>query len=70
MDKRNELMAKIADGGKVNQETFDEMVAFAKAKKIKRPPAEAVLDTAEIKQAAVTKGDKPAKAKNIYRTYK
>lgn len=59
----NELMAKIADGGKVNQETFDEMVAFAKKAKIKRPPADAVLDTAEIKQAAVTKGDKPAKAK-------
>lgn len=54
----NELMAKIADGGKVNQETHDEMVAFAKKNKTKRPPADAVLETAEIKQAAVAKAPK------------
>lgn len=58
----NELMEKIAEGGKVSRKTFDELTEFAKAKKIKRPPAEAVLDTAGIKQAKVAT-DKPAKAK-------
>lgn len=62
-----ELMAKIADGGKVSQETHDELMAFAKKAKVKRPPADAVLDAAAIKEAATTaKGtpdEKPAKAK-------
>jgi hypothetical protein len=62
-----ELMAKIADGGKVSQETHDELTAFAKKAKVKRPPADAVIDTAAIKEAATTaKGtpdEKPAKAK-------
>ena len=58
-----ELMAKIADGGKVNQKTFEELTEFAKAKKTKRPPADAVLDEAGIKQAKVTKGKAKAKPK-------
>lgn len=58
----NELMAKIADGGKVNAKTHAELVEFAKAKKIKRPSADAILDEAAIKQAKVTKGTKAPKA--------
>lgn len=50
----NELMAKIAEGGKVNQGTFDELVEFAKAKKLKRPAADAVIDESAVKAAATT----------------
>jgi len=58
----NELMAKIADGGKVSQKTFDEMTEFAKAKKTKRPPANSVVDVAAVKEAATTaKGTKAEK---------
>jgi hypothetical protein len=57
-----ELMAKIADGGKVSQETFDAMTAFAKKAKTKRPPADSVLDAAAVKEAATTvKGTKAEK---------
>ena len=59
----NELMAKIADGGKVSQKTFDTLVAFAKAKKTKRPDKAAIIDEAAIKEAATTVGTKAAKAK-------
>ena len=58
-----ELMAKIAEGGKVSRETFDEMVAFAKKAKTKRPSEDAVLETAGIKQAAVAKEGKAPKEK-------
>ena len=47
-----ELMAKIAEGGKVNQKTYDELLEFAKKNKTKRPAAEAVLDEAEVKKTA------------------
>lgn len=44
MDKKTytEKMAKIADGEKVSQKVFDELVTFAKAKKIKQPPKTAI----------------------------
>lgn len=58
----NELMTKIADGGKVSQKTFDELTEFAKAKKIKRPAADSVVDEAAIKEAATTVG-KPKEPK-------
>ncbi len=47
----NELMAKIAEGGKVSRKTYDELVEFAKAKKVKRPTEDAILDDAAIKEA-------------------
>ena len=44
MDRKtyNKLMAEIADGGKVTRKQYDELLAFAKAKKIKRPAEDAV----------------------------
>lgn len=58
----NDLMDKINEGGKVNETTYEAMVAFAKAKKTKRPPEDAVVrkeDIVEVKAAATTqKGDK------------
>lgn len=60
----NELMAKIADGGKVSAKTHAELVDFAKSKKLKRPSADAILDEASIKEAATTVGEtKAPKAK-------
>jgi len=62
MDKQTytKLMAKIADGGKVSRKQFDELTAFAKAKKIKRPPEGSVLEAAKApKEKAAPK----AKAK-------
>jgi hypothetical protein len=47
----NELMQKIAEGGKVSRKTYDELVEFAKAKKVKKPAADSVLDEAAIKEA-------------------
>lgn len=59
----NELMAKIDEGGKVSRKTFDEMITFAKAKKIKRPSEDAVLDEASIKAAKKDSGEKKAATK-------
>jgi hypothetical protein len=58
-----ELMAKIAEGGKVSQDTHDEMTAFAKKAKVKRPPADAVVDTAAVKEAATTAKGTPKEKK-------
>lgn len=65
MDRKqyNELLAKLNDGGKVNKKTYEEMVAFAKAKKIKRPPANGVVDAAAVKEAATSVKNKGGKAK-------
>lgn len=65
MDKKNytELMAKIAEGGKVSRKTHDELTEFAKSRKLKRPPADAVVDTAAVKEAATSVKGTPAEKK-------
>jgi len=56
----NDLMAKIAEGGKVSAETHAELTEFAKAKKVKRPAKDAILDAAAIKEASTTVGEAKA----------
>jgi hypothetical protein len=61
----NELVAKLNEGNPVSEETYQEMVDFAKAKKIKRPPANGSVDAAAVKEAAtsVKNSGKKGKAK-------
>lgn len=74
MDKKTytELMGKIAEGAKVDQETFDSLTAFAKKAKVKRPAKDAVIEPeameaqAEANEKAVqpkAKKEKGPKAK-------
>lgn len=60
MDKKtyDKKMAAIAEGKNVTQKTFDELVEFAKAKKLKRPAATAV-------KAKAVKEPKAPKVKTV-----
>ena len=70
MDKKTykAWMAKIAEGEKVSKKTFEELVEFAKAKKVKRPQPDSIKPrkTREKKEPAnclVTKEQDPAVGK-------
>lgn len=70
MDKKTykAWMAKIAEGEKVSKKVFDELVEFAKAKKVKRPQPDSIKPrkTREKKEPTnclVTKEQDPAVGK-------
>ena len=63
MDKKTytQLMAEIAEGTKVTREVYDEMVAFAKKAKVKKPSEDAILAKSAVEETK--KETKAAKAK-------
>ena len=58
-----ELMESIEAGSKIDQETYDALFAFAKAKKIKRPSKDAIADEADVIEVKETKVPKAKKEK-------